>query len=73
MTDYQRWMKKVFKEAARQGWDASDAGKHIKFKSPDGARIVSCSKSPTNGFQVRLSVVRDLRRAGFDVAHVTRA
>lgn len=71
MTDYKRWLKKVFKEAERQGWEVT-RGKHPKLRSPAG-RIVTCSLTPTNGFQVRFSVTRDLRRAGFDVTEIQRA
>lgn len=68
MTEYQRWLKKVCKVARRQGWDVS-RGKHTKFKSPDG-KTVSCSLTPTNGYQVKFSVLRDLRRAGFNTQEI---
>jgi hypothetical protein len=72
MTDYKKWLKEVVKEATRQGWEASRSRKHQKFRSPDG-RVVTCSLTPTNGYQVRFSVTRDLRRAGFNVDPIVRA
>ena len=72
MTDYQKWLKKVENEATRQGWEVSRNGKHKKFKSPAG-RVVSCSLTPRNGYQVRFSVTRDLKKAGFDIVTIARA
>jgi len=65
MSDYQRWLKRIVREAKRQGWEVFLNG-HVKFRGPEG-QTVCCSWSPRNGFQVQHSVRRDLQRAGLEV------
>ncbi len=67
MTDYQRWIKRVRKQATTLGWEVSVNG-HIKFRSPAG-QVVVCSASPRNPHTIH-NVRRDLLRAGFDLAEL---
>lgn len=64
MNDYHRWLKRLVSVARKQGWSV-EQNRHVKLTSPEG-RVVCCSVSPRNGTQVRLSVMRDLTRVGFD-------
>jgi hypothetical protein len=61
MTDYQRWLKQVRRQAEAKGWQVTLNG-HVKFRSPEG-RTVTCSASPRDP-QTIYNVRRDLRRAG---------
>ena len=53
-------LDKTVKKLIRQGWTA-EFGRHLKLRSPDGGKLITCSLSPSCPHAHR-NLERDIRK-----------
>lgn len=59
-------IKKIMREAERQGWRIVHGGKHIKAYPPDPSQSMVTVSSTASDRNAVKSILRDLRRRGFE-------
>ena len=64
MASTRKDVKRLVREAARQGWEVDDRGDKVLLRSPDGRTLVTLHWTPSD-HRWRENAYRDLRQGGF--------